>query len=159
MHNSSHDHSTINKLSLDLTLIYRGTLVYYGSSVRVGHFMNYSFFWYSNNSVNYSSGRIEYRIPSRQSFLCRIVTDKCQIVTDEPNGNFFHFQYETVYCQAVAHCTALVSSLESRSSVKVDWGVQVPRLLLCRSNFCHYLIYLLQYEYRYSSISTICGDE
>ena len=110
---------------------------------RVGHFMNYSFFWYSNNSVNYSSGRIEYRIPSRQSFLCRIVTDKCQIVTDEPNGNFFHFQYETVYCQAVAHCTALVSSLESRSSVKVDWGVQVPRLLLCRSNFCHYLIYLL----------------
>ena len=101
------------------------------------------FFWYSNNSVNYSSGRIEYRIPSRQSFLCRIVTDKCQIVTDEPNGNFFHFQYETVYCQAVAHCTALVSSLESRSSVKVDWGVQVPRLLLCRSNFCHYLIYLL----------------
>ena len=33
MHNSSHDHSTINKLSLDLTLIYRGTLVYYGSSV------------------------------------------------------------------------------------------------------------------------------
>ena len=101
------------------------------------------FFWYSNNSVNYSSGRIEYRIPSRQSFLCRIVTDKCQIVTDEPNGNFFHFQYETVYCQAVAHCTALVSSLESRSSVKVDWGVQVPRLLLWRSNFCHYLIYLL----------------
>ena len=98
------------------------------------------FFWYSNNSVNH---RIEYRIPSRQSFLCRIVTDKCQIVTDEPNGNFFHFQYETVYCQAVAHCTALVSSLESRSSVKVDWGVQVPRLLLCRSNFCHYLIYLL----------------
>ena len=103
----------------------------------------FGFFWYSNNSVNYSSGRIEYRIPSRQSFLCRIVTDKCQIVTDEPNGNFFHFQYETVYCQAVAHCTALVSSLESRSSVKVDWGVQVPRLLLCRSNFCHYLIYLL----------------
>ena len=42
-------------------------------------------------------------------------------MTDEPNGNFFHFQYETVYCQAVAHCTALVSSLESRSSVKVDW--------------------------------------
>ena len=33
MHNSSHAHSTINKLSLDLTLIYRGTLVYYGSSV------------------------------------------------------------------------------------------------------------------------------
>ena len=43
-------------------------------------------------------------------------------MTDEPNGNFFHFQYETVYCQAVAHCTALVSSLESWSSVKVDWG-------------------------------------
>ena len=101
------------------------------------------FFWYSNNSANYSSGRIEYQIPSRHSFLCRIVTDKCQIVTDEPNGNFFHFQYESVYCQAVTHWTALVSSLESQSSVKVDWGVQVPRLLLCRSNFCYYLIYLL----------------